>query len=149
MEQPKACTGDFRVHRGKWTTPVGMTPQQCTYCEWCITNKCVQLEEGYTVRQDLNNCLCDCPIKHTHASIQTYNCGQHEDGLSTCDMRRCRTCFRSNALVSGEKTYCGACSALFGICEICGITPDGKHPERPRTKMISTQNGRAGFGYFD
>lgn len=139
-----ACTGEFRVHRGKWTTPKGMTPQQCTYCEWCITNQCVQLEEGYTVRSDLSNCLCDCPVKHSHASIQIYNCGKHNNSIGLCARGLCRICFRSNATDSSLEKYCGACSALFGICGVCGVDASGLYPMRPVAKMLSAENGRGG-----
>lgn len=97
MMRSIACTGDFCVHRGKWTTPRGMTPEECTYCEWCVTNQCVQLEEGYTVRKDLSHCLCDCPVKHTHSSIHIYNCGKHRDSMGDCAMGTCRSCFRTNS----------------------------------------------------
>lgn len=139
-----ACTGHFRVHRGKWTIPKGMTPQQCTYCEWCVTNQCVQLEEGYTVKQDLSNCLCDCPFKDSHASIQLYNCGKHEDSIGLGMMGTCRLCFRRNTTASSLEKYCGACSALFGICEVCGVDANGRYPMRPLTKMLSIENGRGG-----
>ncbi len=140
--QATACTGDFRVGRGKWVIPRGMTPQQCTYCEWCITNKCVQLEEGYTVKQNLNGCLCDCPVKHTHGSIQIYNCGKHNGLFGLCDLGRCRACFRDAVTESSAYLYCGACSASFGICEVCGVNAAGLYPMRPIAMMLSVENGR-------
>jgi hypothetical protein len=42
------------------------------------------------------------------------------------------------------KKYCGACSALFGICEVCGIDTSGNYPMRPVAKMLSAENGRGG-----
>lgn len=139
-----ACTGNFRVHRGKWTIPKDMTPKQCTYCEWCVTNQCVQLEEGYTVKQDLGNCLCDCPVKQNHASIQIYNCGGHENSIGLCMTGNCRICFRAGSTASSLKKYCGACSALFSICEVCGVNAIGRYPMRPIAKMLSAENGRGG-----
>ena len=106
MEEVTACTGNFRVHRGKWVTPKGMTSQECTYCEWCVTNGCVPLEEGYTTRHNLNLCLCDCPIKDNHPSIQIYNCGKHGGALGSMAMGRCRACFRNNATPSSLEKYC-------------------------------------------
>lgn len=137
-----ACTGNFRVHRGKWTTPKGMTPKECTYCEWCVTNQCIQLEEGYTVNQNFSNCLCDCPVKQNHASIQIYNCGGHQGGIGLCMMGTCRACFRANTTSSSLEKYCPACSALFGICEVCGVSAMGQYPMRPVAKMLSRENGR-------
>jgi hypothetical protein len=138
-----ACTGNFRVHRGKWTIPNGKTAHECTYCEWCVANQCIQLEAGYTTKRDLANCLCDCPIKHTHAAIQAYNCGKHEEDVSTCDMGTCRTCWKLGT-TSGSERYCEACSALFGICGVCGVTARGKYPMRTVTKMLAAENGRGG-----
>jgi hypothetical protein len=143
--EARACTGEFRVHCGKWTTPRGMTPQQCTYCEWCISNKCVQLEEGYTQRENLNNCSCDCPLKETHTSIEPYNCGGHRGWIGGCSMGTCGSCFKNNSTTSTMQKYCRACSALFAICDVCGITSKGQYPLRPiyTAKMFSVQNGRA------
>ena len=142
MMKAIACTGEFRVHRGKWTIPKGMTTQQCTYCEWCITNQCVKPEEGYIVRYDLANCSCDCPVKHSHDSIQIYNCGKHNNSIGLCAMGTCRSCFRANSTDSSLEKYCGACSALFGICEVCGVNASGHYPMRPIAKMFSAENGR-------
>ena len=136
------CPGEFRVHRGKWATPKGMTPQQCTYCEWCVTNQCVQLEEGYTVNYNLGNCLCDCPIKHSHASIQVYDCGNHAQSIGLCLMGTCESCHRKGTTTSSVEKYCDACSALYSMCKICGVTANGKYPMRPITKMLSAENGR-------
>lgn len=134
-----ACTGQFRVHHGKWTVPKGSTAEECTYCEWCVTNGCIQLEEGYTTRHDLHNCLCDCPIKQSHASIQVYNCGGHEDEIGMCMMGTCKACCKQNATPSSAEDYCQACSALFGICEVCGIDRNGRF-RIVTTGMLSSQN---------
>lgn len=142
--EARACTGKFRVHRGKWTIPKGKTSKECTYCEWCINNGCVQLEPGFTVSSSLNNCSCDCPIKDTHASIQVYDCRKHEDMITLCVMGRCRSCYKDCATTSSLNKYCPACSALFGICEVCGVTEKGTYPCRSIAKMLSQENGRVG-----
>lgn len=142
MQPRQACPGNFRVNRGKWFIPVGMTKSQYTYCEWCISNRCVELEEGYTVKSDLNNCLCDCSQKHSHNVMQPYDCGNHKNDNDTATDAKhsCRLCWRNTAV--GNERYCQACSALFGICGFCGIKPDGLNPFRAVAKMLTHENGR-------
>lgn len=141
MEQTK-CPGNFRVHKGKWSTPKGMTPSECTYCEWCVQNGCVQLEEGFSVGYDLNQCLCDCSQKESHETIQTYNCGKHAGIIGGAVMGRCGSCFKASSTTSTAQKYCRACSTLYGICEFCGINAEEECPMRPVMKMLSRENGR-------
>ena len=65
--------------------------------------------------------------------------------LGDCEMGTCRACFRRASTSSGSIKYCEACSALYGICDVCGVNKDGRHYRSPVvTKMLSSQNGRGG-----
>ncbi len=138
----RACTGQYRVCAGKWTIPKGKKSEECTYCEWCVTNQCVELEPGFKVSYTLYNCSCDCPVKDSHAQIEPYNCGKHGGLFGMQAMGRCKSCFRDNSTASSVERYCPACSALYNICEVCGVDPQGHHPMRPVAKMLSAENGR-------
>lgn len=138
----KACTGRFHVHKGRWTVPPGKTPHDCTYCEWCVANQCVPKEPGAKVYTNLTNCCCDCPQKAEHASIQPYNCGKHEGLIGHNVVGTCQACHRRESTSSSAERYCEACSALYNLCGVCGVTPEGRYPMRRVTKMLAAENGR-------
>jgi len=137
------CPGRFRVNRGKWYTPIGKTPRDVTYCEWCIdVGKCVQLADGFTVNEQLNQCLCDCPVKDYHDSIKPYTCETHLSVLGGRAMDTCQVCWRTGSTRSTAQKYCDACSALHGICGVCGVDRKGSRPFAPKAKMLSIDSGR-------
>jgi hypothetical protein len=138
----KACPGRLRGVRCNWFIPNGKTAEECTYCEWCISHGCVQLEEGYRSTAELERCNCDCPILNSHAVMLPYNCGNHSGMIGDCMMGRCRICYTEGSTTSSANKYCRDCSALYSICEICGVNAEGKKPFAPRPKMLSFQNGR-------
>ena len=116
--EPKinACVGGTRINFGTWYSPIGKQPTDCTYCEWCVKNQCIKMDEVYDVGK-VTSCNCDCPNQLDHPFIQKYDCGQHEKGgLTTCDMRQCKLC--KQWIAKGE--YCNECSAVFQVCYECG-----------------------------
>lgn len=142
MQQPQqGCPGQFRVHRGQWYIPCDKTAQECTYCAWCVTNGCVELADGYNVQPDLANCLCDCPVKESHACLRPYDCGRHRGQFGGCAMGRCMACLRPASTPSTVQNYCLACSALLQICAQCGVAKTD-HQAVPITFMMSGVNGR-------
>ena len=140
----RGCTGEFRVDTGKWTAPRGLTPYDCTLCEWCVAHGCMALEAGFTEWRNLARCSCDCPLKGTHATIQPYNCGAHAHLLGDCAMGACHACRVPCSTPSGAIRYCRACSACRGVCEVCGVDASGAHPFARVAKMLSRENGRGG-----
>jgi len=41
----ECCVGHERISLGNWYCPKGKTPQECTYCEYCIQNGCIPLND--------------------------------------------------------------------------------------------------------
>jgi len=143
------CPGKLYVPKGIWVLPAGKTSGECTYCEWCIRNKCVVLDEGqHAIVNDMGPCSCDCPLREQHATLKPYDCGKHQASLlGDCMMGTCEACHRPATTSSGRIKYCPGCSAFYQMCNICGITEQGEYPFRRRcvAKMLSVQNGRRGI----
>jgi len=119
-----ACVADTRISFGDWYVPNGKTPQECTYCEWCIKNGCVSMDDIYKFTENVYGCNCDCPNKKTHECIREYVCEKHhrergEEMVLSCPaMRQCKTCTQFGR--SWSEIYCNGCSAVFQICKYCG-----------------------------
>jgi len=118
-----ACVGDTRINFGEWYTPVGKTPSEFTYCEFCIKNGCVaDMSTVYKVVEEVNSCNCDCENKASHEHIKPYVCQAcdvllRQGMVMDCRVGRCKKC---NAYTSsGGVKYCKGCSAIFGLCPYC------------------------------
>lgn len=142
MQPSKLCPGKYRVNHGRWYTPSGKSVKECTYCEWCVTNGCVDPAEGYTINDNLLRCLCDCPVKETHQSAVPHTCLTHWNQLHTPVLGTCRKCRRPDSTRCSTIQYCDDCSVSFGICTVCGVDANGHFPFRVVTKMLSAENGR-------
>lgn len=118
-----ACVADTRISFGDWYVPNGKTPQECTYCEWCIKNGCVSMDDIYKFTENVYGCNCDCPNKKTHECIKAFVCEKHRIAerkgmMMTCDMSTCKKC--KGWTTSGCIKYCDGCSAVFSMCKYCG-----------------------------
>jgi hypothetical protein len=110
-----ACVGNIKINYGKWYAPIGKTAYQCTICEFCILNGCVEKSAVYEL-DEINQYSCNCTNNHTH--IEEYVC---EDCIYDCnfiiaDMGKCITCKEFT-----KNKYCNGCSAIFSKCIYCGI----------------------------
>lgn len=114
-----ACVGNTRINFGKWYSPIGKTSVECTYCEWCVANGCVDIKDVYDVCT-VRNCNCDCPNKKDHEKIKEYTCEKHNRCIMSCDTGTCEMPNCEIYTCSGMAKYCAGCSAIFGICEVCG-----------------------------
>ncbi len=117
-----ACVSSkLRTSFGKWYTPHEKTPQECTYCEFCVKNGCINTEDVYKLNDaEICNCNCDCPNQHAHDCLKPYICEKHTHMyymLTTCDMNACKKC--AKMMASGSMNYCDACSAIFNVCVYC------------------------------
>jgi hypothetical protein len=122
MEQPNiyACVGDTRISFGKWYSPTGKTPQECTYCEWCLENGCISMDDVYEIG-DVTGCNCDCVNKANHEHIKEYVCTacKAKGGMiMMCQIGTCSTCTHYTSNI-GMK-HCKGCSAIFSRCKYCG-----------------------------
>ena len=80
------CVGDFRLRVGNWYVPNGKTPQECTYCEWCIRNGCININETTLLELDCNmtGCNCDCPKQADHPKLKFDCCiGSNPSNFAT------------------------------------------------------------------
>lgn len=122
MEQPDiyACVGDTRISFGKWYSPTGKTPQECTYCEWCVENGCISMDDVHDVGP-VTNCNCDCVNKANHEHIKKYVCEEcklDDGGIMMCGLGECIKCTRDTSNIGVD--YCDGCSAIFNKCAYCG-----------------------------
>lgn len=124
MEQPNiyACVGDTRISFGKWYSPTGKTPQECTYCEWCVQNGCISMDDIHDIGA-VTGCNCDCVNKANHEHIKKYVCATCKAEGSMIMNCMCGTCTSINCnhyTPSSGMKYCNGCSAIFGKCVYCG-----------------------------
>ncbi len=115
------CVGSMRISVGTWYSPIGKTPSECTYCEFCVVNGCADRSKVYQITEPVQNCNCDCPIAQNHPQLKKYECHKciTKSGFMTCDMSTCHKC-NVNRTTSSCIKYCNACSAIYGICVTCG-----------------------------
>lgn len=130
----EACIGDIRVKGGNWWALNdhlnNENPLDITYCEYCVKNKCVPVDNIYQVDLDQAkdyNINCDCPNKFDHRlngkCIFPYRCAMHRTKenrgmLMTCDMRKCTNC--NDYTASSAIKYCDSCSYNLQLCCYCG-----------------------------
>ncbi len=118
----KYCVGSIRVSYGKWYSPNGQTPQDCTYCNFCIENGCIPRSEVWQLTEPVKNCNCDCPKQKQHPrikEIQCPTCRVKQIGRLRC--ATCGTCSHCQCQTSyiGQK-FCSGCSWLLNSCKECG-----------------------------
>lgn len=118
----EACVGSHKIRFGKWYTPNDKQPAECTYCEWCIRNGCIDVLETYLVEGVEGQANCDCPNQSTHEKIKSYVCEkcQKKGGVMNCALGRCKMPGCRGYTSSMGKPYCKGCSAIFHKCEYCG-----------------------------
>jgi len=128
----RACVGELRIASGLWYTPIGKTPQECTYCDWCIKNGCMSINDVYQLDK-VFGCNCDCPHQKTHGTLEPYICPDHQNNVIQCGYCHCLECGMYQLLHHDENghccqlppeskgiQYCSLCSAFDGICQFCG-----------------------------
>lgn len=117
------CAGDTPINFGTWYCPYGKTPEECTYCEYCVKNKCINISHLRKLEQTLQHCTCDCPKKHLHEKLFCYLCPK-------CEVERmgkqppppdgkCKQC--KFPVPFSTQVYCASCSIQFKSCYECGI----------------------------
>lgn len=117
------CVGDIRISFGKWYVSIGKTYTESTYCEWCFNNGCIKIEDIKDIYNsgELLECNCNCNRINDHTKTNGCLCGKHYGtNLINNGSRKCKTS-KCEILTSNKRnTRCQGCSAIFGICEICG-----------------------------
>ena len=130
----EACVGDIRLKGGHWWALTNHlnhdNPLDITYCEYCVTHQCVDINTLYEVQLDNNlnyNINCDCPHKRDHqvndCCIKPFVCASHKtkEGrgmIMTCCMGECKHCHHYTS--SGGIKLCDGCSYTLQICRYCG-----------------------------
>lgn len=116
------CVGSRRVNTGTWYVPNGKTPQECTYCEFCIKNGCIPAETVTKITEKLNSCNCDCPNRNTHPRMISLCCPvcrvKYMGMMSCCSCGMCKKCHGYTP--NPGYTYCTGCSNYLKCCEKCG-----------------------------
>lgn len=115
------CVGDTRISFGKWYVPVGKSFTEFTYCEWCFNIGCIKIEDIKEVYDSGELGLCTCDCVNDHVKINKYLCNKHYGkNLIPHGTRKCKTPKCRSLTSSKHNKRCRGCSAIFGICEVCG-----------------------------
>ncbi len=129
------CPGkNISINFGTWFYPINSKPSECTICEYCVKNGCVDKSTmqkiNYTIldyvtyiftkKQKLISCDCDNKLRHAvmmpllcpycEVKFSDYSC------TSTCGI--CKRCHQEISLESN--TYCTGCSFFLNSCYSCG-----------------------------
>ena len=112
------CPGSTSIDCGTWYTPPGKSVEECTYCEWCVENKCIESDNLTRVMHFLVDCTCDCP-KCQDKFISPLTCPACENNvvMGTVFEGDCKNCG-----TDADFTYCRGCSYLLKSCWLCGET---------------------------
>lgn len=119
------CTGNLEIIFGKWYCPNGKNPKECTYCEYCYNNKCVDSNDVYEITEMITNNTdkfyvnCDCPNKNSHPQMFAYicpSCDVNRIGKFLSNTRSCKNCDG----YTEDQVYCNGCSFLLKKCCDCG-----------------------------
>lgn len=117
------CVGDTRVNFGTWYSPNGKTPEECTYCEYCINNKCINISEVYKLEDQAVQCSCDCPNKKIHPKLYCYFCPKCEierfNKMRPTSQGTCKRCKYPTPFIT--QAYCASCSIELNSCYDCGL----------------------------
>ena len=112
------CVGLHRVNNGTWYVPNGKTKEQCTYCEWCVKNGCVEEKDVSQISGSIRDCNCDCNKKHPHiVKLICPFCTVNQ--INTCSLAMCSKC-KNCGIIHGSGTHCVGCSYQLKICGDCG-----------------------------
>lgn len=132
MSNPKiegCCVSDKKVNFGTWYTPHDKTPEECTYCSYCVEEcGCISKDDVYTLGDDITNCNCDCPNRYNHPQYVTIVCPSCSvdffynalGTMSCCCL--CSTIIRGSDGLNGG--LCEKCSFVSNICKKCGVGID-------------------------
>lgn len=117
----KGCVGNIRIRFGTWYVPKGKTPQECTYCEYCVENGCIPKSEVNPMIEEPKGVNCDCPKQIVHLTLKAPECPicQIRDSIlrfSSCGS--CSNCHRETPYI-GQK-YCAGCALQLNSCYECG-----------------------------
>lgn len=120
--QMDCCVGTVRINFGDWYCPIGSDPKECTYCEYCINNKCIELSKVVKVPGPIRSTNCDCSHQNNHPKFVSLCCPACNLKRIGCfSMASCGTCNACDTFTSNpEIKYCPSCSVFFGVCEECG-----------------------------
>lgn len=122
------CIGQNRINYGKWYSPNGKKPSECTYCDWCVKNGCVNVSDLYKINK-VEQCNCDCPQQKNHPCLQLYICDQCDINFKIAEYGQCEMC--SRFIMSGGcykfdsyKSVCVRCvyslhPDIFNVCTLC------------------------------
>jgi hypothetical protein len=151
------CVGDTPINFGNWYCQNGKTAEDCTYCEYCVNNKCIDVSQLYKLSDSTYHCTCDCPKKHSHPKLFCYFCPK-------CEIERfgmeppkaggaCKKCKFQTPLAN--QAYCASCSIQLKSCYECGLAiKDGnsyitdvelsisKHVQEIKNFMIKDKDGK-------
>ncbi len=121
------CIGSAKVGFGKWYTPIGLTTSQCTYCEFCYNNGCIDKSNVYEATNikpnkynSLTNCNCDCPNQSNHERVVPIKCPfcNIEAECLLCGAGKCQDC--ETAVPYFFYKLCDGCSYRNKSCYRCG-----------------------------
>lgn len=114
----KGCVGDIKINFGKWYSPVGKSAYECTICEFCVQNGCVEKSDMREI-DEINQCVCNCINKQNHLCIEEYAC---TECLISCNIEKLDTnkCTICKEYTNYYTKYCAGCSAIFEKCIYCG-----------------------------
>lgn len=117
------CVGDIPINFGTWYGQNGKSPDECTYCEYCIRNKCIDVSQTYKLADSTIHSTCDCPKKNSHIKLFCYLCPKCEMNRFTMNNSeitegKCRRC--NFEIPCSSFSYCQSCSIQFKSCYECG-----------------------------
>ena len=117
------CVGRSRISQGIWYSPVGKTSHECTYCEFCINNGCIPVDQVYKIDPSIiRNCNCDCLNMSSHPLLRGLECPKcmsEGEGMMRC--ASCGTCKNCNGVTPYVgQSYCTGCSWKLESCHECG-----------------------------
>lgn len=119
MDPQKFCPGFTRPSETQtWYYPSNSTPQETTYCQFCVKLGCVPADNLITFSS--NTCNCDCPHRHTHGTFLAvpFICkGCQTKDITLDSQEKCQICER---VVPARDRCCDYCSSINKVCKLCG-----------------------------
>ena len=119
----KNCVGAYRINYGSWYVPKGKISGECTICQFCVNNNCIDLNDYIKLDEPVGNCNCDCPYQNNHPHLKGLKCPVcHAKSLDmgSCNQVKgeCKICH--SWIPDVDYSYCNKCSIEFQSCYECG-----------------------------